>query len=75
MSTNILSTPDVKSVKAGGISLVRGTDDGYVVADVSVDGENVGAVTSYTFAGIREDHTITATFKAAAISPATGAFE
>ncbi|MBP3284400.1 MAG: InlB B-repeat-containing protein [Clostridia bacterium] len=35
---------------------------GYIVADVLVDGASVGAVTSYTFENITEDHTISVTF-------------
>ena len=38
-------------------------DDGYEVADVLVDGKSVGAVTSYTFEAVTENHTISATFK------------
>lgn len=38
-------------------------DDGYVVADVKVDGQSVGAVTTYTFDNISADHEIEATFK------------
>ena len=40
---------------------------GYHVADVLVDGSSVGAVTTYTFKNVAEDHTISATF---AVSPA-----
>ena len=39
-------------------------DAGYRVADVLVDGASVGAVPSTTFADIRGDHTLTATFAA-----------
>jgi hypothetical protein len=35
---------------------------GYHVADVLVDGTSVGAVTSYTFADVTADHTISASF-------------
>lgn len=38
-------------------------DDGYEVAEVLVDGKNIGAVTSYTFEKVTTDHTISATFK------------
>jgi hypothetical protein len=37
-------------------------DAGYRVDDVLVDGVSVGAVTSYTFLDIQENHTINATF-------------
>lgn len=38
-------------------------NDGYEVAEVLVDGKNIGAVTSYTFEKVTTDHTISATFK------------
>jgi uncharacterized repeat protein (TIGR02543 family) len=37
-------------------------DTGYHVADVLVDGVSVGAVTSYTFEDVEDDHTIEASF-------------
>jgi hypothetical protein len=37
-------------------------DYGYRVDDVLVDGDSVGAVESYTFEKVQEDHTISATF-------------
>ncbi len=37
-------------------------NSGYVVENVKVDGINLGAVTSYTFANIASNHTISATF-------------
>ena len=37
-------------------------DDGFVLNDVRVDGQSVGAVSEYTFTDIREDHWITARF-------------
>jgi len=37
---------------------------GYQVTDVQVDGKSVGAVTSYTFANLAADHTLSATFAA-----------
>lgn len=35
---------------------------GYQVSDVLVDGRSIGAVTSYTFSGVTENHTIHVTF-------------
>jgi hypothetical protein len=35
---------------------------GYQIADVTVDGNSKGAVSSYTFSNVNENHTITATF-------------
>jgi len=40
-------------------------NDGYVIADVLVDGESVGAVSTYTFESVKANHTISASFKAA----------
>ncbi len=37
---------------------------GYSIADVTVDGESVGAVSTYTFPALTADHTIAATFAA-----------
>lgn len=39
-------------------------DAGYSIVDVTVDGESVGAVTTYTFTALDADHTIAATFSA-----------
>ena len=38
-------------------------DEGYEIYDVIVDGESVGAVERYTFENVREDHTISVTFR------------
>ena len=38
-------------------------DPGYVIDDVLVDGVSVGAVTTYTFATVNADHTISAGFR------------
>lgn len=38
-------------------------DDGYVIADVIVDGESMGAVSTYTFENVRKSHTIEAVFE------------
>ncbi len=38
-------------------------DEGYVIEDVVVDGVSVGALTSYNFENITEDHTISASFE------------
>lgn len=41
-------------------------DTGYETVDVLVDGSSVGAVSSYTFNDLSEDHTISVTFQAIA---------
>ncbi|HMM06639.1 MAG TPA: InlB B-repeat-containing protein [Clostridiales bacterium] len=58
------------SISPSGSSLSYGSsqtftitpNSGYVVENVKVDGSNLGAVTSYTFANIASNHTISATF-------------
>jgi len=44
---------------------------GYVVNAVTVDGASVGAVTSYTFSNVQAAHSISATFKASAVTQYT----
>lgn len=43
-------------------------DEGYVISDVLVDSESVGAVDSYTFRNVRSGHTIQALFVAEGMS-------
>lgn len=38
-------------------------DTGYRIKDVKVDGASQGAISTYTFTNVQEDHTIEATFK------------
>lgn len=38
-------------------------DEGYRIADVLVDGESIGVVSSYTFENVRSDHTIEVIFE------------
>ena len=47
-------------------------DSGYEVDFVSVDGVNVGAVTTYTFTNVRADHTIIGIFKTITADPCAG---
>ena len=57
-------------IPSGSLTVPYGADQsytitpntGYQVADVLVDGSSVGAVTSYTFTHVTENHTIEATF-------------
>ena len=37
-------------------------DEDYGIVDVTVDGSSIGAVTTYTFTNVSDDHTIAATF-------------
>jgi hypothetical protein len=43
-------------------SFTISSDAGYQIDDVLVDGSSVGAVSSYTFTNVTEDHTISANF-------------
>ena len=47
-------------------------DKGYAVAKVLIDGQSVGAVTSYTFQSVTEGHTIEVIFMKANGNPQTG---
>ena len=61
-------------VQAGQSQTFRITPkDGYVVADVLVDWKSVGAVESYTFRSVDEDHEIRATFRRGTEIPDFGA--
>ena len=56
---------------SGNVRVTSGSDktftitaeDGYIISDVLVDGESVGAVSKYTFEDVRKDHTIEAVFE------------
>jgi hypothetical protein len=56
------SGDDIQVAEGGNQQFTMNPDDGYVVDDVLVDGDSVGVVTTYTFAGVNEDHTIHVTF-------------
>ena len=61
------------SVGEGGEQTFTITPDaGYAVAKVLVDGRSVGAVASYTFRNVTQDHTIEAVFMKANGNPQTG---
>jgi len=58
-------TPEgTKTVECGeDITFAIVPDDCYYILDVLVDGESVGAVETYTFENVRDDHTIEALFE------------
>jgi len=58
-------TPDgTQTVECGDdITFAIVPDDCYYILDVLVDGESVGAVETYTFENVRDDHTIEALFE------------
>jgi hypothetical protein len=47
-------------------------NSGYSISDVLVDGVSQGQVSSYDFLDVAADHTLSATFSAIAVTPATG---
>ena len=55
---------------SGNVTVAPGSDkaftitpeEGYVIEDVRVDGNSIGAETTYTFTNVTEDHTIAASF-------------
>lgn len=51
----------VREGETAGFSIIP--KNGYTVKDVSIDGTSIGAVTSYIFRNVREDHTIYAEFE------------
>ena len=58
------STGKTVTVRADeSVSFTITPDKGYRIADVTVDGKSVGAVDSYVFTHITDDHTITAAFQ------------
>ena len=60
-------SPDgtVKVSRGDNKTFTISASNGYIIADVLVDGVSVGAVSSYTFEKISKDHTISVTFKEA----------
>ncbi len=47
----------------GAITIGFTPDEGYQVKSVTVDGQDMGAKTSYTLSNVREDHTVMVTFE------------
>ena len=65
-SANGKIVPEGKSTvsEGSGMSYVIMPKDGYMINTVYVDGKSVGAVSSYSFSGVKENHTISAEFVA-----------
>ena len=69
--------PHGSIIPSGEVTLNQGSDksftitpdNGYIIDDVLVDGSSLGAVSSYTFTNVTEDHTIYATFISEASAP------
>ena len=60
-------SPDgtVKVSRGDNKTFTIAASNGYIIADVLVDGVSVGAVSSYTFEKVSKNHTISVTFKEA----------
>ena len=72
-SGGIISPAGEATVSAGASAIYTiQADTYYHIADVKVDGNSVGAVTSYTFKDVTADHAITASFDADTIPPESG---
>ena len=59
---SILPTGAIKVLQGASQTYTITPATGFLVADVLVDGVSVGAVSSYTFSNVSENHTISATF-------------
>ena len=58
----ITPSGDISVTEGNTVTYSISPDNGYGVLAVSVDGKQVGAVTSYTFKNIKRDHTISVAF-------------
>jgi len=62
-SGGTISPSGVVTVKSGDSVIFTITpNSGYAISDVKVDGKSVGAVSTYTFTNVTDNHTIEATF-------------
>ncbi len=56
-------TPGTTTVSCGeGQTYTITPNEGYMISDVTVDGQSVGSVSSYSFTNVTADHTISVTF-------------
>lgn len=62
----MISPSDTVKVRKGSHQTFTITHNGYTVSDVKVDGQSIGAVTTYTFENVKKSHTIEAFFEKAA---------
>ena len=66
-------TASCKVPKGGSKTFYITPATGYAIADVLVDGQSKGAVSSYTFKNVNENHSITVKFTATESTPTTEA--
>lgn len=62
----------VRVPEGGSQSFTIRPDNGYAIQEVFVDGVSQGAISSYRFDNVTEDHTITARFREKTVEPDTG---
>jgi hypothetical protein len=53
---------DIAVTHGAGQTFTFSPDTGYHVADITVDGQSIGAASSYTFSNVTDDHTIAVAF-------------
>ena len=66
----ISPSANVSVVQGSNATFTIQADYSYTINTVTVDGTNIGAVSSYTFSNVTAPHTISATFNAPPVGPA-----
>ena len=69
---SITPSGDVDVLHGGSQTFTIAANSGYAISIVKVDGVSIGAVKSYTFENVTENHTIEVTFMKANGNPQTG---
>ena len=69
---SITPSGDVDVLHGGSQTFTIAANSGYAISNVKVDGVSIGAVKSYTFENVTENHTIEVTFMKANGNPQTG---
>ena len=69
---SITPSGNVDVLHGGSQTFTIAADSGYAISNVKIDGVSIGAVKSYTFENVTENHTIEVTFMKANGNPQTG---
>ena len=69
---SITPSGDVDVLHGGSQTFTIAANRGYAISNVKIDGVSIGAVKSYTFENVTENHTIEVTFMKANGNPQTG---
>lgn len=69
---SITPSGNVDVLHGGSQTFTIAANSGYAISNVKIDGVSIGAVKSYTFENITENHTIEVTFMKANGNPQTG---